>query len=267
MAWDAACRGAEPRWCTNAAFLVVTEGEIDAGKQAAALALNQRACDHGVAVGCSEALRYRVDLRRITPAAYLQGLEALCKGGEPAACGEAGDALLLGKHGVAADAPRGIGLAGRACEIGDRHSCQLLAAAHETGRHVARDPARALRYAEQACQRSGALSCLMAAVHHYRSGRLPEAAAYTRRACTAGEGEACAAMSQLTLAGEGVPRSETEALRWSTESCRMGFPPGCLPLIERNLDLPVPAEIEPRMYEHACEQGVQPACARAGAGK
>jgi TPR repeat protein len=267
VAWNAACRGAEPRWCTNAAFLVVTEGPVDPGKQTAALALNQRACDHGVTVGCSEALRYRVELGQITPAAYMEGLEGLCRDGEPSACGEAAEALLLAKRGVGADAPRGLRLARRACEVGDRHSCQLLAAAHEAGRNVPRDAARSIAYADIACQRSGTLSCLMVAADHYRNGRLPQAAAYTRRACQGGEGEACAVMSQLTLAGEGVPRSEAEALRWTTESCRMGFPPGCLPLIQRGLDLPVPDEIAPRMYEHACQQGIQPACERAGAGK
>ena len=78
-----------------------------------------------------------------------------------------------------------------------------------------------------------------------------------------GEREACAALGWLYFEGRGVAKDEAAGVRWSMESCRMGYRSGCGVLIERDRELPVPADLAARIYAEVCAAGMQKACERA----
>jgi uncharacterized protein len=258
-AWEAACRGSEPRWCTNLAFLLREEDAK--GNRARCLELDQRACDHHVAIGCTEAVRDRSDLGQLSEAAMRRELERLCGDGEPSACTLVGTTVIAGGP---ADARRGLELVVRGCEIGDKQGCWLAGAMYADGKLVTADPTRADRFVRLACDRGMGAACLMVAQDRGRRGQLAEAAAFARRACQMGQAEGCAALSQLSFSGQGVAASESEGLRWATEACRMGYPPACAPLIEKGKELPVPPDMAARVYRDACAGGIQSACAHEG---
>lgn len=270
-AWQAACDGSGPRWCTNVAYLLREEDA--AGSRERCLELDQRSCDHGTMVGCTEAVRDRFALGRISGAAMVAELERLCGAGEPTACTAAGIALVGGGEAVAGggdavatDPKRGVALIVRGCEIGDRQACALAGAEHATGAVVDKDEAAADRYMTSACDRAHGAACMWIARRRAAGNELAVAAAYATRACQMGEREACTALSWVYFEGRGVARDDAAGERWAMESCRMGDPPGCGVLIERGRELPVPPSLGARMYSEACAAGMARACERAGAG-
>jgi TPR repeat protein len=261
-AWEAACRGSGPRWCTNLAFLLREEDA--AANRARCLELDQRTCDHQVLIGCTEAARDRAALGRSTSGELDRELGRLCEAGEPTACTLAGSALIGG--GITADATRGLALVVRGCEIGDSRGCWLAGSEYATGKVVTADLARADRYIRMACDRALGAACMAVAEDSASRGEHAVAAAFARRACQMGQGEACTMLSQLYLGGQGVAASEPEGVRWATEACRMGHLRGCAELIARDLELPAPPGMKERMYKDACAAGIANACKRASAG-
>ena len=263
-AWQAACDGPEPRWCTNFAYLLREEDAK--GNRERALALDQRSCDAKVLVGCTEAVRDRFALGRIGATAMVNELDKLCRAGEPTACMAAGGALVSGSQGVTADPVRGMALVVRGCEIGDAQACAAAGVEHATGQLVAQDQAAADRYLRQACEHGMGAACMWVARDAVARGEPAVGAAFARRACQMGEREACAALAALYLEGRGVDKDDAAGERWATESCRMGYPPGCGVLIERGRELPVPPDLGARIYAEACAGGIQKACPRAAPG-
>ena len=259
--WQAACDGPEPRWCTNVAYLL--REEDPKGNRARALTLDQRSCDAKVLVGCTEAARDRLALGQITGAAMVGELDTLCRDGEPTACMTAGSLLVTGSEGVTADPTRGMALVVRGCEIGDKQACAAAGIEYATGRLVAEDDAAAARYLNTACDRGLGAACMWIARERVSRGEPAAAAPFAQRACQMGEREACAALASLYLEGRGVAKDEAAGERWSMESCRMGYPPGCGVLIERDRELPVPSDLAARIYAEACDGGIQKACQRA----
>ncbi|HEU5058585.1 MAG TPA: hypothetical protein VFU21_18760 [Kofleriaceae bacterium] len=263
-AWQAACDGSEPRWCTNVAYLLREEDEK--GNRERALALDQRTCDARVLVGCTEAVRDRFALGRIGATAMVDELDRLCRAGEPTACTAAGSALVSGSQGVAADATRGMALVVRGCEIGDKQACALAGVEHASGQLVTQNAAAADRYLTKACDHAMGAACMWIARDRVTRGEVEVGAAFARRACQMGEREACAALGALYLEGRGVAKDEAAGERWTTESCRMGYPPACAVLLERGRELPVPPDLHGRMVREACAAGVQRACQLTGRG-
>lgn len=259
-AWQAACDGKEPRWCTNVAYLLREEDAR--GNRERCLTLDQRSCDHDVLVGCTEAVRDRFALERIGGPAMVDELDRLCQAGEPSACLAAGGPLLGGSPGVAVDARRGMALVLRGCEIGDKLACAAAGAEHASGQYVTQDPAAADRFMVNACDRGMGAACMWIARDRVGRGEAAIGAAFAKRACQMGEREACAALSSLYQEGRGVEKDAAAAARWALESCRMGYPPGCAVLIEQGTELPVPADLAARMYGEACAAGIQRACQR-----
>jgi len=72
QAWDKACHGDAPRFCTNLAYLMQVKADGSAAGSGASpsLAINQRGCDHGVLVGCVEALQDRRRAKMIAQRLY-----------------------------------------------------------------------------------------------------------------------------------------------------------------------------------------------------
>lgn len=262
--WEAACKGDEPRWCTNLAYLDARTAGAPADAQARSLELNNRACDHGVTVGCLEAARAKFELGKLDTSGYLNALDKLCAQGEFGACGVLSALLLLGEHGIEKAPKRAMELLTRACDGGDKHSCFMLGIELASGKNIKQDFAATTRAFDRACDRALAKACVaigqnLAATRDYKRG-----AGYARRACHMGEGEGCGMLAQLHADGSGVAKSTRESTTWAKEGCRMGHMPSCGLLITRDVfPLPVPADMQKRMYESACnESKVEVACKR-----
>jgi TPR repeat protein len=256
--WEVECHGDAPRWCTNLAYVYAT----DRSKQAQILDLDQRACDHGVLVGCTEALREKLARGAITARGVLDELVKLCTRDEPSACAMAGASLVVGGEGLAADPKRGLGLLERACKLGEKTSCEGLASEYAAGTLVKQDFAVTDRYLNLACDRGQATACLALAQDHHTRDQPDQAARYDQRACQMGNGEACNDLGLAYLAGDGVGKSALDGERWEVEACRMGHVPACGRLIELDHDLPVPQDVRKRLYTQSCREGVKASCVR-----
>jgi TPR repeat protein len=245
--WLAACKGAEPRWCTNAAFLLRSTDRPGALEEA--YALDRRACDHGVAVGCVEALRGAVALGKIQLAGLRRELEPLCAGGEPSAC------FLLG---IAAEDARGVDLVRRGCELGDRFSCERLAELYEEGLGVPKDDAAKRRYYRMACDRAVPSACLALARDAIQALD-PEAPDLARRGCQMGNAVSCHIAAELSF-GRG---DAAAGVRWAAAGCRQGIRDSCKRLVEHDAELPaIPADVKRELYTEGCQSELAAACQR-----
>ena len=257
-AWDAACHGAAPRWCTNLAFLVESDGEITQAKRESALVLDVRACDAGVLVGCSQAAREQIELGKLEPTVYLARLEELCGRGDPGACGQGGLDAFLGAHGLAKDEAHGRALLRRGCDFGDNLSCYQAALAGV--QHEPQDVDAITRDFAAACDRGYGKGCAAIGKDLLRRGLVAQAQPFAERACQIGEKDGCAALADMYLAGNGVPRDSTKGLAWAREACSMGDGDMCFTLIAAGLDPPVPPDVVPKLRADACKAGVASAC-------
>jgi uncharacterized protein len=245
--WTAACKGAEPRWCTNLAFL--TRRANKPSSLAEGYALDQRACDHGVALGCVVALAVGVELGKTQPDAAMRELVRLCRGGESSACFQAG---------VMSHDRQGPELMKRGCELGDRDACEQLAEWHDRGELVAKDDAAKRRYLRVACDRASATACLSLARDGIDTGS-PDAPALAQRGCQMGHAEACDLAAEMAY-GLGDPAA---GARWATEGCRMTNLESCKRLIEVDAELPaIPDHLKRALYTSACRANRQHACRR-----
>jgi uncharacterized protein len=263
-AWEAACKGDEPRWCTNLAYLEAPSTKAPADAQARALELNTRACTSGITVGCLEAARAKLELGKLDPQAFVKELDALCTKAEFAACGVLAAVLVLGERGVPKDPKRSIELLTRACDGGDKNSCFILGIEYASGNNTKQDYTATTRVFDRACDRALSKACVAIAQNLAATKQYKRAADYARRGCHMGNAEGCGMLAQLHADGTGVAKSIPESTKWATDGCRMGHMPACGILIKRDVfPLPVPAEMQKKMYESACTEGkVDVACAR-----
>ncbi len=259
-AWDAACHGSAPRWCTNLAFIVETDGEITDDKRRAALALTERACAANVAVGCGQAARIQIELHAIDPIAYIAKLESVCNAGDGGACAMAGLDLLLGENGVTKDEVRGRALLRRACDRGDKMGC--FEAALAGIEQVPRDTDAITRDFQAACDRGYGRGCIAIGRDLAKRELGAQALPYAERACQIGQAEGCAFAAGTYLAGKDVPKDDAKGMTWAREACSQGVGDMCFTLVAAGLDPPVPPDVKPKLYADACNQGVTSACAR-----
>lgn len=260
VAWQAACDGRERRWCTNAAF-ALPDPDTEATRKRR-LELNTRACDAGIDMGCVQAAIDKGQLGLATDAEVLAELERRCAGTEGGACTIAGARLFTGTR-ARRDPKRAVALLQRGCELGDAEACESLGTEAYLGEHVPLDRAGALRYFTQACDRGLARACSKIASIHHDDKRPADEMVFARRACEMHDAAACMLVGAMYDLGIGVARSEPDALRWLTEACRGGDEQGCSYLAQRGVELPLPDEMRPSMYEALCRGGVAAACGRA----
>lgn len=253
-AWEAACNGSAPRWCTNLAFLEASANKDAPEALEKALALDRRACEAGISVGCLEVARIKLELGKMDTFAYMKELDRLClRVNEYGACSVLAALLTLGEKGIAKDGKKAMELYTRACDGGDKSSCFMLGIEYARGENTKQDFAATTRAFERACDRAYAKGCL-AIAQDLASRKDKRAADYARRACHMGNGEACGMLGAL------VPR---EAKTWATDGCRMGHMPSCGVLIKADAPLPLPADVQKRLYTSACNEAkVDLACKR-----
>lgn len=252
--WSAACQGAEPRWCTQAALL--TGHGPDA--EQLAQAYNRRACDHGFTRGCVRWLDSELASGTAKPSAVVGELSRLCDGGEPSACERLAGIERSDAQGDRGALRHAAELTVRACELGMAEACMEAGILSEAGEYLPQDDDAKLRYLGAACDRGRAEACLYLAQDAAERGASErEIERLHRRACELGNAEACSEAMQPAIA-----RHDAAAVvRFATEACRMGGDDGCKELITRDTALPaVPHDQQLRDYQEVCNAGHAPAC-------
>ena len=266
--WNRACNGDEPRWCTNAAYMISKQANNKPGADdlERMLEMDDKTCKSGVLVGCTEKVRVLEDLKRIDAPKVTEEMLDLCKRGEPTACTYAGALLLAASEaGTGPDRDaiivRGNATLERGCKIGDKYACSQLAFASISGKHRKQDFDAAERYFLQACDRAHATSCGMIAERHRQvPAKHASAAAFARRSCQMGDGDGCMIIAELAFAGQGVAKSDDDGVKWSREACQRGKLLGCKTLVEREQTLPVPKSQLPSLHAALCKDGVTSSC-------
>jgi len=250
-AWQAACDHGETRWCTNLGFLIETDGD-----HATARKLYAKACAAAVSIGCVESTRVNFEQGGMSAAAFMQEIDRMCSGGEPIACSVEASYLAIGDKGVTKDAKRSLEVSKRGCAMGDSHSCYVAGLALIANDGIPVDYAGAERYLTDACDRRVAKACLLLAQKEIRAPDKSKGIAFARRACETNEAEGCEIVATATT-------SEAEIVKWAREGCRRGLYTACMPLVDRDLAIPAPANVKPGLYKQACTEGHKPACKHA----
>ena len=260
QAWQAACDGRERRWCTNAAYALARQDAE--GTRERRLELDQRACDAGVDIGCTQAAIVKADLGLASDEQVLAELQRLCNAGEGTACSIAAARLFLGKL-APHDPKRGLELWTRACELGDAEGCEAIGTEAFLGEHTPRDRTAAIRSFERACDRGLARACAKLSVLHRDEGQRVAQLTFARRACQMNDAPACMIVGAMyELGTDGVTKDHDEALRWFTEACRGGDLDGCGLLARRGIELPVGDDLRGDIYRRLCAKGLPSACDR-----
>lgn len=249
-AWRKQCNGTDTRWCSNLGFSDETNKNM-----AAAAKDYERGCKSGDPIACAQQARVGLTRKTMTPAAFVEAVDKLCTGGEAVACGMLASFLLDDNSGIPADKARGVKLALRACEGGDARACADVGFQHASGDGAAKDLDAADRYLQRSCDHRYAAACAILAKERAGRGRKAEAVTFAQRGCEMANADACEMIAAAMLS-----TSATDAIKWVREACRQGKVTACDVLIDRDLPLPLPADLKARLYREACNVGRNIAC-------
>jgi TonB family protein len=246
-AWRAACRGAEPRWCTYAAWLLRDDAP-------AARELYQHACDRGIASGCVRVVAARSAPTPNQWGAKVRQLEELCDRGEPAACSAVADMEQNTPGGKVAVVRS---FQGRACQLGDANACLIAGILYDADR-AGGDAKLRLGLLALGCDRGSATACLVIAEDLAKTpGHAADVTQFVRRSCQMGEVGACERLSRIHLDGDDL----AAATRWGTEACRLGSMSSCERLVKDDRELPaLPLERRRWLLRRGCDDGATRAC-------
>lgn len=215
--------------------------------------LYERACDAGVAAGCTAVglLAPRTGDRRAV-AMFRRG----CERGHARGCERLG--LALGTRG---DEAR-VAFA-RGCDAGRAASCTLLGDAHYRGR----DATAAFTSYQRGCTAGSARACAHAGFLIERglgvSAEPFHAAAYTARACDLGRASSCAYAAELAFDGRVVRTDRRLAARYRQRACDGGLAGACRALAAQyrwGQGVRPDWIRSERLFRRACSLGEQRAC-------
>ena len=196
-------------WSCNEQGLLLAQGRLVDSDPGGAAASFARACDLGLAVGCSNA-------------------ETLAAGG--ADFGRASTSLAY------AWAYQDTAPLDEACESGDAETCYLLASAHRAGRGVAQDEALARELFMRSCDLGWAPGCSSLAEMYLRGEGVPvdsaRAAEGFAQACNGGEAMSCLRLGLMYRLGQGIAPDPLRATELMQQACAMGLPNACQMLAE-----------------------------------
>ncbi|MDP6579146.1 MAG: tetratricopeptide repeat protein [Vicinamibacterales bacterium] len=196
-------------WSCNELGILLAEGTLVAGDSSGAAASFARACDLGLAAGCTNA-------------------DALASG----ALGFTRASTSFAYAWAYQDTPP----LQEACDTGDGEGCYLLASAYREGRGVARDEAMARELFLRSCDLGWPTGCSALAEVYLRGEGVAVdfglAAGGFDQACTAGEAMSCLRLGLMYRAGEGIAPDETRSRALIAQACDMGLPTACEMLAE-----------------------------------
>lgn len=248
--------------CRQALRRALGEGDSTCEPRARA-ELAQRACEVGVAEGC-------------TALAHLEGAASprlrtlwrrACDGGDGEGCARLALTTLLGE-GTSQDVEAGGEALRSACERFPAAACGLaVEGLAEAARQHGAEPEwewLAL-FAQRGCDAGEGLSCRLQGDLFYAgrgvSADADKAAELYARACVGGDGKACANQALLLPAAQAPMASRVDAL--FTRGCDLGSPEACrllvLETLGRHEEGPDGA-VRQALFQHACEQGAGVGC-------
>jgi TPR repeat protein len=123
------------------------------------------------------------------------------------------------------ETPDAVALAEKGCQGKDGQGCLALAKFLWCGVGVARDPVRATRVAEQACDAGVRVACARASAGHLEMGEIDRALPYAEKGCKAGDAHSC-----INLAGmlaQGPAADPPRAAQILTDLCDKGDAAAC----------------------------------------
>ena len=161
---------------------------------------------------------------------------ARCFGGVAEECAAAGEHYLAGSGGVRRSPAWAAQAWQQGCRQEDARSCTHLASLYEEGlttADVPQDARLAARFYRRGCERGDARGC-------HGLGRIlgwglgtesqpAEGLPFEIRACRAGVADACGALADVFLQGDGVPADATRAGRLRARACALGDERWCSP--------------------------------------
>lgn len=210
--------------------------------QATVKAALDRACQRGDARACAK-VRYAEVLASLRDPARLKtavaAYVATCDGDGHDDCANVVADLLYGRPGIIdADPDRGMALAERRCDRGDRESCQQIAyATGPNGVDALKDPTRARDAAERSCQ--------LASYNQYCPCDDPKVptcvvrSMYTDHlACDRDEVGACVRVAAHFRDGDGIARDVVRAATYLRRGCDAADKVACANLDEVCRDNP-----------------------------
>lgn len=170
-----------------------------------------------------------------------------------------------------ADARRAADLYEHACALGESRACMRLGEMFESGAGIAALPERAERLYESECEASRTAGCRGLARVLIDRGHVGERDGWERiqwaldRACSGGSGESCHRLAELIEGENGV---DNEVARYFGRACDRNYAPGCYRyagLLEAGEGVSRPdASFARKLYQQACQGGVEAACERVG---
>jgi hypothetical protein len=117
------------------------------------------------------------------------------------------------------------------CDRGIAFACGVVATRVEKGDGVPKDPTRAVRLHERACELRDAASCVAAARMHASGAGVPPSRArqveLLATACLLGDALACAVPAKALANGTGVARDEHRAADLWQRACAGGVATAC----------------------------------------
>ena len=195
----------------------------------------ERACTAKDARGCIHLGELR-ELGQGTArdlAAATRAYDAACELRDGDGCAAHGELLET----EASDLTAAVAEYTRGCALDSGRACAKLAAMHERGAEVAREPARALELYERACELKAATGCigaarlLAAAPDGGNSAQIEPlertAAALAAQGCNDGEAQACALLGDAYRDGAGVEKDVKRAARLYALGCKEGVEAAC----------------------------------------
>ena len=183
----AACQGSEPRRCAAAANALDRD---EPAAKATRVALEERACDRGAVASCVDLVRDRIAHGGRPAAPAVKQIERLCAAGEATACSTV--AARLAAQRAVSVAGRVLPAMIRACELGHREDCVLVATLYERGVGLARNDDLKRQYLTRACDRGSERGCLLLARDEFlRPGHEAQSAQLAQRACELGDRDGC----------------------------------------------------------------------------
>jgi len=189
-----------------------------------------RACDGGVAVACTAAIRWiddphggSADVPGAQSLRVRMDLDLGCASGQGDACYNAGLLFYNGRDGAPRDRARSSRVYERGCDLGDPRACNNLGDALAYGQGLKRDLPRAAAVYEKACHLGEALGCGNLGYSAEHGAGVPRdlerARALYRAACATRDPYGCLHAEMLAAEDAGAPREPPAVVSYWVRRC------------------------------------------------